>query len=397
MMQTIFGGYGLERETLRVDSCGRLAKSLHPFTDPHIQRDFCEYQMELITPVCKSLDDMMAQLAQLDQKTRSVLQEQGEQIWLYSNPPYVASDTEIRLAQYHDKDEGKYTYRKQLESRYGRRKMLYSGIHFNLSFSDDYLAKEQQSQPSITLSDLQNQLYFRLFKQISRYSWFLLLLTAASPIYDASLEGAVRSKTCFTGDASRRSGKHGYWNLFLPILDFTNRSTYVKSIQEYIRTGELFSASELYLPVRLKSKGENSLDALEKNGVDHIELRMFDLNPLEPLGIAQKDLEFSCLFLEYLLSLEDFEFTPEMQAASIANHQATSQYDWKTVFIDGKPLETAVATLFEAIQHYFKANEAAQSLIQYEAEKLQHMRPCQAVFAQFDDNYAASVLRLSAR
>ena len=47
------GKFGIERETLRVDSQGKLAQTPHPFgSDEHITRDFCENQIELITPVC---------------------------------------------------------------------------------------------------------------------------------------------------------------------------------------------------------------------------------------------------------------------------------------------------------------------------------------------------------
>ena len=42
------GKFGIERETLRVNSFGRLAQTPHPFgNDPHITRDFCENQIEL--------------------------------------------------------------------------------------------------------------------------------------------------------------------------------------------------------------------------------------------------------------------------------------------------------------------------------------------------------------
>lgn len=122
---------------------------------------------------------------------------------------------------------------------------------------------------------------------MSRYSWLLVLLTAASPIYERSLLGFGKRGMAFSGDGSRRFGKNGYWNHFVPALDDSSLSAYENSVARYIENGALLSASELYLPVRLKPRGENSLESLEKNGVDHIELRMFDLNPLEPLEIAR--------------------------------------------------------------------------------------------------------------
>ena len=92
--------------------------------------------------------------------------------------------------------------------------------------------------------------------------------------------------------ASPRCSKIGYWNDFDPLLDYENLQSYVKSIESYVAQGQLKEAAELYYPVRLKPKGENTLERLKNYGVDHIELRMLDLNPLEPVGIRREDLKF---------------------------------------------------------------------------------------------------------
>ena len=81
----------------------------------------------------------------------------------------------------------------------------------------------------------------------------------------------------------------GYWNTFLPIFDYRSLDAYIQSMEYYIRAGELREIRELYYPVRLKPKGENSLANL-KQGVDHIELRMLDLNPFSPVGISKEDM-----------------------------------------------------------------------------------------------------------
>ena len=59
-MLSLEGKFGIEREMLRVDSFGSLAQTPHPFGDhPHITRDFCENQIELVTPVCGSIDEAL--------------------------------------------------------------------------------------------------------------------------------------------------------------------------------------------------------------------------------------------------------------------------------------------------------------------------------------------------
>ena len=53
--------------------------------------------------------------------------------------------------------------------------------------------------------------------------------------------------------------------------------------------------------------------------MDHIELRMLDLNPLEPVGIRREDLKFLHLFILYLMSQEDRDFLPFEQVMALKN------------------------------------------------------------------------------
>lgn len=382
------GQFGLERETLRVDKNGRLAQTKHPFNDEHLSRDFCENQLEIITPVCKSIEEMMASLWQLDQKARRMLSAQGETLWLYSNPPHIDSEAEIPIAYFEGSQSEKLDYRLHLARRYGKRIMLYSGIHFNFSFAEAFLRELFEQEHESSYTDFKNRLYLHLLKQVSRCSWLLVLLTAASPVYDLSLDGDGKSGIDFDGYASMRSGERGYWNQFVPELDYSSLSAYANSIRHYIRNGVLFSAGELYLPVRLKPEGANTLEALLQNGVDHIELRMFDLNPLKPLGIDQKDLEFAHLLLIYLLHAEDFAFTPQLQAEAIAHHKAAALYALGCVTIDGTDIREAANQILDSMSVFFE-EEDVQAILAYEREKVNGVRLCESVKAQMEKNYEA--------
>lgn len=381
MNNNIFNGkFGLERETLRIDKNGRLARTPHPFDDENLSRDFCENQLEIITPVCNNIGEVMTVLETLDSKARAIIKEQGETLWLYSNPPHIDSENEIPIAQYNGILSAKHDYRISLARRYGKRMMLYSGIHFNFSFSDEYL-KSLHKNKSQTYKEFKNETYFRLLKQVSRYSWLIVLLTSASPMYDLSFDEDSADGTAFSGFSSMRNSKRGYWNQFVPQLDYTDLSTYIKSINNYIEKGILLSAGELYLPVRLKPRGENSLEALLSGGVDHIELRMFDLNPLEKLGIAQKDLEFAHLFLIYLLHSEDFDFTPQLQAEAIENHQSSALYDVSDVMIDGTPIMEVANEFLDKMEDFFSDFQETKNIIIYERNKLNSQRICEKIKA----------------
>ena len=357
------GKFGIERETLRVDGQGRLSQTPHPFGhDEHITRDFCENQIELVTPVCHSVDEAVEALSELDKRAREELTKNGESIWLYSNPPHFDSEDDIPIADFTGDHSSKRAYREVLKQKYGKKLMLFSGIHFNFSFAEELLRELNTNNEDF--HSFRDEFYLRLYKQLMIHSWLLVLLTAASPYYDASLDKDGKSGIIMSEYSSLRNSKRGYWNKFLPILDHRSLKTFTGSIKKHIVTGSLYSASELYLPIRLKPKGVNSLENLAAKGVDHIELRMFDLNPSAPLGIDGRDLEFAHLLILYLLSQPDFDFTPELQEKAVRDHKNAALFE-----PDTKLLERGLEVI-EEMEKHFSDNEKALEIIAFEKEKI---------------------------
>ena len=200
-------------------------------------------------------------------------------------------------------------------------------------------------------------------------SWLPLLLTAASPVYDRSLfedgeEGAAAGEY-----ASIRSGRKGYWNEFVPELRFGSLEEFIDSIRFYVDKGALSSASELYLPVRLKPNGVNKLESF-KNGVSHIELRMLDINPFEPLGINADDLRFANLMMIYLSEQPDFDYTAEMQWQAVENHKNAALLDLDGVEIEGVPILEKAAEVLDDMSERFADSAERLSVIKYERNKL---------------------------
>lgn len=333
------GNFGLEKESLRVNSEGYLAHTKHPFPNqPNIDRDFCENQVELITDVHDSVDGLWNQIGALHkQVVRTLYNLPGgrEFLWPFSNPPYVKGEKDIPIASFDGKLKGKERYREYLASKYGKRKMLFSGIHFNFSFSDDLLEAGYRNSDYESYIEYKNDIYLELAKKVTRYSWLVVYLTAASSVMDGSffMDDAL-GKDVLKNFASPRCSEIGYWNDFIPILNYENLEAYVDSIQAYINDGQLQSAAELYYPVRLKPAGENSLDNLKKTGINHIELRMFDLNPLSPIGLFKEDLEFIHLLMIYLMSLEDTAFETFEQVMAIKNVKRAARLDVKDIWIE---------------------------------------------------------------
>ena len=135
------GGMGLERESLRITKAdGRIAQTDHPFgDDPHFSRDFAESQLEIITPVAGSTEELFQMLSQMHTEAMDRLEESGEMLHLSSNPPaYVSSG--VRIAHFTDENSCKEEYRKYLLDKYGLERMLLSGIHYNFSYAAEYPA-----------------------------------------------------------------------------------------------------------------------------------------------------------------------------------------------------------------------------------------------------------------
>ncbi|MBQ7653821.1 MAG: hypothetical protein IJS17_01975, partial [Clostridia bacterium] len=318
---------GLEKESLRVDEDGRFAQTDHPFLgNVNIDRDFCENQVEIITDPSGSARQAYLQIKQLHNFVIKELKKQGEYLWLFSNPPYFESDDEIPVAHFTGSLSYKEKYREYLANKYGKRKMLYSGIHYNFSFGDNLLKELFSQSGESDFFKFSNLLYLRLAKQIVHFSWLIVYLTAASPVFDRSFFERDAEKY-LNEFSSARCSEIGYRNQFIPVLEYTDLSSYIKSIKHYVKTKQIIVESELYYPVRLKSSGANSLVTLGETGVNHIELRMFDLNPLSEAGIFEEDIAFIHLLLIFLSAKEDFVFSEKMQMESILKMYASAHFN----------------------------------------------------------------------
>ena len=313
--------FGIECESLRVTSDGKLAQTKHPFVgDAHIDRDFCENQVELISDVFTDLDELNCQLGTLLDKIDAELIGNNELLWAFSNPPKFDSEDEIPVARFHGPQRGKSEYRHYLAHKYGKTKMLFSGIHLNISFTDRLLQAAFAESGAGIYTAFKNDFYLRLAKRLTQYAWLTVYLTAASPVADSSL--GIKSNVY----SSIRCSQRGYWNDFTPILDYSSLKNYIRSIAQYIVNGDLKAASELYYPVRIKPRGANSLESLLQNGVNHLELRVIDVNPLTRTGIFTEDISFVHLLMLWFSSLPDFDFDEEKQIKAIADVKAAAVF-----------------------------------------------------------------------
>ena len=334
--------FGLERESLRVRSDGTLADTPHPFPgDKQIDRDFCENQIEIITDVFTDAASLISQLNDIHDRIDKKLMQMNELLWCFSNPPVIGREEDIPVAVFGEELRCKNEYRAYLAEKYGKKKMLFSGIHFNYSFSPEFIDAAFALSGEKDRRMFSDRMYLSLTAKLVSYSWLAVFLTAASPVMHSSF--GIESNRF----SSVRCSKYGYWNDFVPMLDYSSLEAYVQSIERLVSGGRLRSVTELYYPVRIKPRGDNSLEALREKGINHIELRVTDVNPLSRTGIFREDIEFFHLLMLYLLSLPEQETDRASQLEAIENVKQAAVFGDKNIYRKAESVLSDIAAFAE--------------------------------------------------
>jgi glutamate--cysteine ligase len=341
---------GIEKESLRAQASGALARTPHPaalgspLTHPHITTDYSESQLELITGVHSGVAECLAELTQIHQFVYRALAGADERMWVGSMPCGLPPDENIPIGSYGSSNIGraKSVYRMGLGNRYGRRMQTISGIHYNWS-----------------LPGLGNEEYFALIRNFRRHSFLLLTLFGASPAVCASfVAGREHDLQPLPGGTlhmphgtSLRMGRLGYKSDAQATLavSYNSLESYAASLHqaltrpyppyeaigihnlggEYnqLATTLLQIENEYYgtiRPKRVIESGERPLHALRARGVEYVEVRCMDLDPFVPVGIAAGTMRFIDIFLLHCLLQTSPPDTPEEIAALGRNQLRTA-------------------------------------------------------------------------
>ena len=335
------GNIGIERESLRVNEYGMLSKENHPsvfgdkLKNPYITTDFSESQVELITPTFKSSEDTYNFLSNL--YDISVLEIKDEYLWPESMPCIIPEDESIiKIASFNDSIEGieARVYRENLVKKYGIKKQLMSGIHYNFSFDENIIKKLfKNSNTKEDYKTFKDNLYLKVTRNYLRYSWLIIYLLGSSSLVhesyikkDNDLEKISKDTFSNVGAVSYRNGEGGYKNNIELFPDYYSVKGYVDSINKWVDKKYLQSHKELYSSVRLKAKDKKDLlNSLLEDGIYYLEYRNIDINPFDKCGVSLKDLTFLQLFNLFLLIKEesDYKF---WQEEALFNQRVISKY-----------------------------------------------------------------------
>jgi len=329
---------GIEKEGLRVTADAHIAQTPHPrglgsaLTHEFITTDYSEALLEFITPVHDTPAEALAFLTQLHAFSYGQLGD--EQLWCASMPCEIPSEEAIPIAEYGSSNVGqlKHVYRQGLKYRYGKMMQTIAGIHYNFSLPDAFWPAWQQLEGNTeSLQAFRSAGYFRLIRNFRRYGWLLLYLFGASPALSASfMAGRRHSLEQLNADTlylpyatSLRMSDLGYSNKAQADLQicFNHLDSYAESLHRAIHTSlpayeqigvrvdghyrqlntnVLQIENEYYSDVRPKrvtESGEKPVHALMRRGVEYVEVRNTDINPLLPLGMDTAQAQFLNAFL----------------------------------------------------------------------------------------------------
>jgi len=357
-------GHGIEKESLRVQPDGQLAKTPHPealgsaLRHPHITTDFCEAQPELITGVHKSAAECIEELDDIHRYLHANVGE--ELLWASSMPCMLGEDKDIPVGRYGSSNiaRAKTVYRLGLGNRYGRLMQTISGIHYNFSLPAEFWPALAKARNEAFTDDFATRCYLDLIRNFRRDSWLLIYLFGASPaLCKTFVRGKAHNLDEF-GDGtlyrphgtSLRMGRLGYTSdaqtslhvsyntlddyattirrgLSTNYPDYEQYSGKVDGEYQQLNAALLQIENEFYGTIRPKrtiNKGERPLSALLERGVEYVEVRCLDVNPFLPAGIDTMQARFIDLFLLNCLlqpsapdSLEESEALTDNQLAVV--------------------------------------------------------------------------------
>jgi glutamate--cysteine ligase len=355
------GRKGVEKESLRVSPDGQIAQTRHPaalgapLTNDHITTDYSESLIELVTPPFGETWELLQYLCDIHQFVYRHLDE--ELLWSTSMPCAFSGDADIPLAQFGTSNVGrmKTIYRHGLGVRYGRIMQAISGVHFNYSFSPRlWDAFEDIEKSKSARQDFVSEQYYAVLRNYRRYGWLILYLFGTSPAVSKSFFAGREITLPMLDDdtvyepfgTSLRMSDIGYRNKNQATVSISvnGLSDYVRDLSSAISTpyppyekigvkvnGEYLQLNANILqieneyysyirPKRIARSGERPTKALQRAGVEYVEVRALDVSAFDPVGVNQNKLRFLEAFVALCLLRNSEPISRGEQDALDANH-----------------------------------------------------------------------------
>lgn len=340
---------GIEKEGLRVDAAGTLARTPHPhalgsaLTNEQVTTDYSESLLELITGTHDRVEGLLDEITDIHRHVYGVLGD--EIIWNQSMPATLPDEADIPIAWYGTSNTGmlKHVYRRGLAERYGKTMQCIAGVHYNYSLPDavwDLIVPDGGDATA-----RRSRGYIGLIRNFTRYSWLLMYLFGATPALARDfLRGQPHALQPLSGDTlylphatSLRMSDLGYQNKAQSQLKlcYNDLETFLARLYAAVtqpwpayqaigthrdgqwiqlNTNVLQIENEYYSSIRPKrttGRCERPITALAERGVQYVEVRCLDIDPYAPVGITAETARFVDAFLLFCAAYDSPYFPQE--------------------------------------------------------------------------------------
>jgi len=354
---------GVERESLRVTPAGQISKAPHPralgsaLTNEHVTTDYSEALIELVTPPFAQTWELVQYLADLHRFVYANLPD-DELLWATSMPCAIKGDDSIPIAQFGSSNVGrmKTVYRNGLGHRYGRVMQAIAGVHFNYSFPEQFWpVLADVLHPKDAGQAFRSDSYFALLRNYRRHGWIVLYLFGNSPALCPSfLQGrkvdgllplepgslyAPYATSLRMSDLGYRNKNQAGLNVSVnsldhyvrdltaaintPSPDYEKIGVQVEGEYRQLNANMLQIENEYYSfirPKRVTQSGERPTRALQRAGVQYVEMRSLDVSMFDPVGVNQNKLRFLEAFAAFCVLRDGRTIENSEQAELDGNH-----------------------------------------------------------------------------
>lgn len=324
--------FGLEAKKHRVLTNGRASRYPYPEAlhsrrhNLYLNSGFTDDMIDFETSPVVGSKNAVRQLKMLEQIMVGHLNE-DERLWPLSLAPAPVFNHDLDFLMTDNTktwDQANHDY---LGKKYGISQELMGDVHINFSVNKDLiqtLYNQFYTDKYDSLVDFRNHLYFKMAQCFVLYQWLFTYLYGASPVSEdmqipEHLELPVRSLRC---------SDYGDDNLPNEQVLYDSLEEHFTKLQQFLDDGTYYSIKEFFGPVRCRRHNHDvgDLQGMLTKGINYLEFRSFDLDPLSRTGISDDTINFlELLMINTLVKPLPDNLPEELAAARKLNNEVALQ------------------------------------------------------------------------
>lgn len=324
--------FGLEAKKHRVLTNGRASRYPYPAAlrsrkhNLYLNSGFTDNMIDFETEPVVGSKAAVRQLKMLEQIMISQLHE-DERLWPLSLAPAPVYQHDLDYLVTDNSKPWTQANHDYLGKKYGITQEIMGDVHVNYSLAPGLVQTLYQrfyTDEYDSLVDFQNHLYFKLAQSFVLYQWLFTYLYGASPVSEdmklpEKLDLPVRSL---------RSSDYGDDNLPNEQIGYDSLESHFAQLQQYLDDGTYYSLKEFFGPVRCRRHNQDNKDlqGMLDHGINYLEFRSFDLDPLSRTGVSDDTINFlELLMLDSIISPLPDNLSERLAAARKLNNEVALQ------------------------------------------------------------------------